>query len=115
MRWGCRSVVGALLRRVVGVGALALVGGPVAVSYASPSAQITTPASQFREFHGASCLSSTSCTAVGGGPDGKVIAGRWDGTGWSAQSVPNPPGDSGFLAGVSCASSTRCMAVGNTM
>jgi hypothetical protein len=68
-------------------------------------------------FTGVACTSPSSCTAVGfrtdssGNPVGP-IAERWNGTGWSIQSTPNPaPG--GLLAAVSCTSASACTAVGN--
>jgi hypothetical protein len=41
------------------------------------------------------------------------LAERWNGTGWTTQSTPNPTGATfGNLRGVSCASPTSCTAVG---
>lgn len=43
------------------------------------------------------------------------MAERWDGTSWSVQSVPVPPGGPfSALEGVSCTSASACMAVGAT-
>ncbi len=50
---------------------------------------------------GVSCTSPTACTAVGGG-----IAETWNGTTWSAQTLP-----AGAIA-VSCSSADACTAVG---
>ena len=68
---------------------------------------------------GVSCPSRSSCLAVGGHsnpfnelPPG-TLAERWNGTRWSIQPTPNPPGGGWFLAGVACTSQSSCMAVGN--
>ena len=71
---------------------------------------------------GVSCTSSTACTAVGsydykngsGNSVWLTLAERWDGTCWSMQPTPNPPGATySFLDDVSCTSSTACTAVGS--
>jgi len=64
-----------------------------------------------------SCSSSTACTSVGeyvtAEDVGHAFAERWNGTGWSVQSTPNPAGaEESYLQGVSCASSTACTATG---
>lgn len=68
---------------------------------------------------GVSCASTTACSAVGYGVKGPAnvglpLAESWNGTTWTIQSTPNPPGTrSGrTLSGVSCTSSTACTAVG---
>jgi hypothetical protein len=78
------------------------------------------------ELFAVSCVSSTSCRAVGGAmvfiagaPAGGAIfthtdIQRWDGSNWTAETVPG--GDSSYsepvLHGVSCVSATDCEAVG---
>jgi hypothetical protein len=75
------------------------------------------------KFRGVSCLSSTSCTAVGGWvkkeilglpEEEKTLAESWDGTKseWKIQSSPNSTAKLNSLAGVSCTSSIICTAVG---
>ena len=66
---------------------------------------------------GVSCASPSSCVAVGEsiGVTGKAktFAARWNGTSWTAQSTPVPPGsDESSLYGVSCSSPNACTAVG---
>ena len=79
---------------------------PLAVGYPTGS-----------ELTGVSCASSTACIAIGDYADrsGQFVelVERWDGTRWSIQRTPNPPGttDSHF-DGVSCTSSTACTAAG---
>ncbi len=68
-------------------------------------------------LNGTSCASSTSCTAVGGtakepGLGGKPLAEHWNGTNWSLQVAPSPPGGTFGFAAVSCAPSA-CVAVGS--
>jgi hypothetical protein len=68
---------------------------------------------------GVSCTSPSACTAVGEfarfGGRPMSLAERWDGTSWSIQPTPNPPGSGNmvFLNGVSCTSSSACTAVGS--
>ncbi len=64
-----------------------------------------------------SCTSANACTAVGSYSDGTgnlMLAERWNGSHWTIQSVPAPPGavDS-ELAGVSCTSGTACIVAGD--
>jgi hypothetical protein len=62
---------------------------------------------------GASCASTTACTAVGF--SGSVtLAETWNGSEWKSQTTPNPKGaTTSYLNGVSCVS-TECFAVGET-
>lgn len=69
---------------------------------------------------GVSCVTSTSCTAVGRsayGPLGQVtrpLVERWDGRRWAIDRVPRSANSSSSqLESVSCTSSTGCTAVGN--
>lgn len=63
-------------------------------------------------LNGVSCVSASSCKAVGyyviGGAN-KTLIESWNGTAWSISSAP--AGREG-LAGVSCVSAISCMAVG---
>jgi len=72
------------------------------------------------ELFGVTCLSATSCTAVGVGAkkepgstfaEDKTLVERWNGTAWSIVPSPNRPGVS-ILEGVSCVSASACTAVG---
>jgi hypothetical protein len=65
-----------------------------------------------------SCIVATDCTAVGysvinSGATYVTVAERWNGTSWTQEASPNPPGakDTQFQ-GVSCTSATACIAVG---
>jgi hypothetical protein len=64
-----------------------------------------------------SCTSSRICMAVGSSTDFSpliMFAERWDGTSWSAESMPKPVGATyPFVSGLSCTSSTFCTAVGS--
>jgi hypothetical protein len=71
---------------------------------------------------GVSCVSATSCVAVGyhgAGPNHRTMTliERWDGATWSIVPSPNryvgPSAGNGFR-GVSCASGNECFAVGST-
>jgi hypothetical protein len=65
-----------------------------------------------------SCTSATACTAVGRYTNSTslqlTLAERWNGTSWSIQDSPNPPG-AGFAEffGLSCTSATACTGVGD--
>ncbi len=66
---------------------------------------------------GVSCTAPAACTAVGDFIDRagiqRTLAERWNGSAWSIQPTPNPPGGQGsVLLGVSCIASTVCTAVG---
>ncbi len=67
---------------------------------------------------GVSCTSATACTAVGtyAGSSNTLLplAERWDGSTWTIQTTPTPPGafDTQF-ASVFCTSGTSCTAVGS--
>jgi putative Ig domain-containing protein/cutinase len=80
---------------------------------------VPNPSSDSASFNGVSCASATNCTAVGsynvytdnGGI--QALVEHWDGSAWSVQDTPIPPGGSDHpLYGVSCVSATSCTAVG---
>jgi hypothetical protein len=58
---------------------------------------------------GDACLSLLAPNCSG---EHELIAESWNGTGWTIQPMPTPPGES-ELRGLSCASSTFCLAVGD--
>lgn len=76
---------------------------------------------QGAELGGISCFAAASCTAVG---DYTTLSGstqtthplaeNWDGSTWTVQTVPAPPGPglTAALGGVSCFSRSNCTAVG---
>ena len=73
------------------------------------------PGTGFDVLHGVSCVSATSCQAVGvylNGLTGQSLVESWDGTTWSAVPSPNPGIIDNELAGVSCVSARSCWAVG---
>jgi len=64
-----------------------------------------------------SCSSASACTAAGyfltSGGTYQPLAETWNGTTWTAQSVPTPSGaTAGFLLGVSCIAASACIATG---
>jgi hypothetical protein len=71
-----------------------------------------TPTTTGAALSAVSCVSPTSCTAVGSIQDQTPIVESWDGTQWTPQSTPTLPGRGGWLSGVSCVSPTNCTAVG---
>ena len=68
-------------------------------------------------LNGVSCVSASSCFAVGyfttGSSTGHVLTERWNGTKWFAVGAPNPSGATGaYFDAVSCVSASTCAAVG---
>jgi hypothetical protein len=73
----------------------------------------------FSVLHAVSCTSASACTAVGYSLNAAgnyvTVAERWNGTKWSIQATPNPPGStSSSLFGVSCTAATACTATGSS-
>jgi hypothetical protein len=70
----------------------------------------------WNELNAVACTSGSECIAVGSyeadGTDLTLIE-RWNGTAWSIQPSPNPPGPRGSsLSGVACTAASACTAVG---
>jgi hypothetical protein len=73
---------------------------------------LQTPATATASLADVSCASESECVAVGT-EGSKPFAERWNGTSWSALTVPLPAGaSSGSLTKVSCPSTSFCMASG---
>lgn len=74
---------------------------------------------QGSHFGSVSCTSASYCVAAGSYFDADfnnvTLIESWDGSSWSIDTHPNPPGsfDSSF-AGVSCSDASHCLAVGHT-
>ena len=65
---------------------------------------------------GVSCVSATSCQAVGSYESANGIHSlveSWNGAAWTIQSSPDNGTDADVLSGVSCVSATSCQAVGD--
>ncbi len=70
-------------------------------------------------LNGVSCPTSTSCVAEGisGGIFGSLTAGvseTWNGSTWTAVTIPPSGAEQDALFGVSCSSATLCYAVGDS-
>ncbi len=77
----------------------------------SPSKQDAT----LTYLNGVSCVSSSSCVAVGyyyNGSSYETLTESWDGAEWSFVPSPSPSTGYNYLYGVTCTSSTYCIAVG---
>lgn len=62
------------------------------------------------QLNGVSCTSAAFCMAIGNGS-----AQQWNGSDWTALSVPTPDGaGTDHLDSISCSSPTSCVAVGTT-
>ncbi len=75
----------------------------------------STPPNNEYWLSSVSCVSASSCVAVGGQFDGSVTrtsALGWDGSTWSIVQTPNAGFSSDFLSGVSCVGTSFCLAVG---
>ena len=77
---------------------------------------VATPSSGAASLSGVSCVSPTSCVAVGyvsttNGSAQKPLVETWNGTSWAVQAASPRPA-TGALAGVNCPSPTFCVAVG---
>ena len=69
------------------------------------------------QLYGVSCLTATSCTAVGAneisGFIDQTLIERWNGSTWSIIPSPNEGASTNLLVSVSCTSSSICTAVGS--
>jgi large repetitive protein len=81
---------------------------------------VNTPSvtgAKLTEFTGVSCVSTSSCLAVGyyqKSGTSMTFAEIWNGKTWTGQTTPNPStAKLAQLQGVSCASSSACTAAGN--
>src|SRR5262245_7422433 len=68
-------------------------------------------------LNGVSCVSATSCKAVGyyttASSPGRLLIERWNGTNWAIMASPVPTGSTGsYLNVVSCVTASSCTAVG---
>ena len=82
---------------------------------------VTSPnvaSSQNNSLASVSCVSTTSCVAVGNYDDGAVqhtLVESFDGTAWTVVASPNSsPTEDNYLSSVSCVSVTFCVAVGSS-
>ena len=69
--------------------------------------------SQDSFLYGVSCSSKRACTAIGVSDSREALTERWNGTEWSIQQIPTPPGQINELNGVSCPTKRACTAVGS--
>jgi hypothetical protein len=78
------------------------------------------PAGAVQSFlGGVSCTAPSACTAIGEQHSAAgivhTLAERWNGTTWTIQPTPNPPGvQFASLAGVSCTTPSACLATGGS-
>jgi hypothetical protein len=80
---------------------------------------VPMPAGQQSLLLTPSCVSTTSCLAVGGvgaytstNNQGKAAAAEWDGSAWKVQVLTPGTGRGSLLMGDTCLSATSCMATG---
>lgn len=74
----------------------------------------TPPGSFDVSLSGISCVSASTCVAVGTASN-RTFVEAWNGTGWMIQVSPTPDGPlNGHLSGLSCLSASDCIAVGDS-
>jgi hypothetical protein len=79
---------------------------------------VPMPAGQQSALFVPSCLSATSCVAVGGvGPlhtdnDAHAASAAWNGSAWKVKVITPPAGQGSSLDGIQCLTATNCVAVG---
>lgn len=102
----------------IAVAAAVLTVASDAIASGWSASQMPVPVAPQGELGGISCLSASSCEAVGAtsdhGPD-VPLAESWDGTAWSVQDIPAPADSAGSdLEGIACApgGGAFCVAVG---
>ena len=74
-----------------------------------------SPGSNDNYLFSVSCVSSSSCVAVGqyySGNDSPTFVLRWDGVSWTQMAAPSPSTIANRLSSVSCVSASSCVAVG---
>ena len=76
------------------------------------------PGWTFSQLNSVSCATARHCFAVGSwasGSPNKTLVVRWNGTGWTPVTSPNPTGSFGStLGGVSCVGA-KCLSVGSAL
>ncbi len=93
---------------------------PIAASASAASSNwktqpIPNPPSESATMNALSCLSASSCIAVGTNDPSAVVAEQWNGTKWTPLVAPVPAGSyyEYSLNSVSCTSSSFCIAAGD--
>lgn len=103
-----------VLRAVSAVALVAVAGAGVWMARAGPGHTSALGAG----FAGVSCVSATSCIAVGSRTNASDVqspmSAAWGGSGWTFRATPSPAGTSNSaLESISCVSPTSCMGVGH--
>lgn len=112
------------MRKIIGLFAVAALSiGLIAVAdrasaYVESAAVVPSPnvGSDSNDLSSVSCISTTSCVAVGGSSDNTnldALAMAWDGATWTILTTPSVASSDDSLMSVSCSSPTSCVAVGN--
>src|SRR3984957_9151731 len=114
-----RGRQGRLIGQVIAAMVIAIGAGLLATNMAGAAASGWQVSKSFPapvgELSGVSCVSATTCIAVGGNPDQSAsqIVGSTDGGGtWTEQSAPSS--STGALLSVSCPTAGACVAVGSS-
>jgi hypothetical protein len=102
-------------------GTLAKVGMPLAEQWNGKKWRMLQPVTPAggrpagAGLHGASCLRSGSCVAIGATGAGRLLGETWNGRAWHLTAAPRELGKNveANLFGVSCWQARGCMAVGN--
>jgi hypothetical protein len=82
----------------------------------SPSALPPAPSGSNSALLGISCISPTSCTAVGtnitSASDETILTATWNGSTWTLGTVPTPDDPEAAWFGISCLGGGECVATG---
>src|SRR3954453_11877401 len=88
------SALSAAVMLLVALVLAAIVAAPVAEAASWTVQSVPVPKGPTGSLSAVNCASATACTAVGHYTNGAgvqvTLAERWNGTGWSLQSTPNP-------------------------
>lgn len=110
-----RKIIGLLAVAALSIGFIAVADR--ASAYVESAAVVPSPnaGSDSNDLYSVSCISTTSCVAVGASIDNTnldSLAMTWDGTTWTILTTPSEASSDDLLVSVSCASPTSCVAVG---
>lgn len=110
-----RKIIGLFAVAALSIGFIAFADR--ASAYVESAAVVPSPnaGSDSNDLYSVSCISTTSCVAVGASIDNTnldSLAMTWDGTTWTILTTPSEASSDDLLVSVSCASPTSCVAVG---
>jgi len=110
-----RKIIGLFAVAALSIGFIAIADR--ASAYVETATVVPSPSVGIADIlSSVSCISPTSCVAVGASSNGNnldTLAMSWDGTAWTVLASPGEGSFEDLLTSVSCSSATSCVAVGN--